>query len=64
MTLFKSDLFRAFTIGFVLGCAGLVAVMGSPFEKSIADQVIPAAVAAAPALPDQTLVAPEAATQR
>jgi hypothetical protein len=57
MSLFKSDLFRAFTIGFVLGCAGLVAMLGSPFEKSIADSVIPAAVAA-PNLPDQTVIAP------
>ncbi|MEQ1497713.1 MAG: hypothetical protein ABL914_03555 [Novosphingobium sp.] len=58
MTLFKSDLLRAFTIGFLLGSAALVAMMGSPFEQSIADQVIPAAVAAAPSLPDQTMVAP------
>jgi hypothetical protein len=64
MSLFKSDLVRAFTIGFVLGCAGLFALMGSPFDKSLADQVIPAAVAAAPSLPDQTLVAPEADAQR
>ena len=55
MTLFKSDLVRAFTIGFMLGVAALISVLGSPFEKSIADQVIPAATAA-PALPDQTLV--------
>lgn len=54
MSLLKSDLFRAFTVGFALGCAGLIAVMGSPFEKSISEQVIPAAVAA-PNLPDQTL---------
>lgn len=57
MTLFKSDLFRAFTVGFLLGCAGLVAMMGSPFQESIADKVIPAATAA-PSLPDQTLVQP------
>lgn len=63
MTLFKSDLFRAFTIGFTLGCAALVAVMGSPFQDSIADQVIPAATAA-PSLPDQTLVVPAADAQR
>ena len=64
MALFKSDLVRAFSIGFLLGCAGLIAVMGSPFEKSIADQVIPAAVAAAPSLPDQTLLDPQADAQR
>ena len=57
MTLFKSDLFRAFTIGFLLGVAVLVSVLGSPFQHSIADQVIPAALAG-PALPDQTLVDP------
>ena len=56
MGLFKPDLYRAFGLGFVLGCAALVAVMGSPFShKSLAEQVIPAATAAtaAPALPDQ-----------
>ena len=61
MGLFKPDLYRAVGLGFVLGCAALVAVMGSPFShKSLAEQVIPSATAAtaAPALPDQTLVAP------
>lgn len=57
MTLLKSDLLRAFTVGFLLGVALLVSVMGSPFQHSIADQVIPAAQAG-PALPDQTLVDP------
>ena len=60
MGLFKPDLYRAVGLGFVLGCAALVAVMGSPFShKSLAEQVIPSATAAtaAPALPDQTLVA-------
>ena len=59
MGLFKADLYRALGLGFVLGCAGLVAVMGSPFShKSLAEQVIPSAVAAtaSPELPDQTLV--------
>ena len=59
MGLFKPDLYRALGLGFVLGCAALVAVMGSPFShKSLAEQVIPAATAAtsAPALPDQTLI--------
>ncbi len=65
MGLFKPDLYRAIGLGFVLGCAGLIAVLGSPFShKSLAEQVIPAATAAAaattaPALPDQTLVAPQ-----
>lgn len=61
MGLFKPDLYRAVGLGFVLGCAALVAVMGSPFShKSLAEQVIPSATAATatPALPDQTLVAP------
>jgi len=60
MGLFRPDLYRALGIGFVLGCAALVAVMGSPFShKSLAEQVIPSATAAtaAPNLPDQTLVA-------
>ena len=58
MGLFKPDLYRAIGLGFILGCAALIAVMGSPFShKSIAEQVIPSATAAtaAPALPDQTL---------
>ena len=63
MALFKSDLLRAFTIGFLLGVAVLVSVLGSPFEQSIADHVIPAATAA-PVLPDQTLVDPADAAQR
>ena len=64
MGLFKADLYRALGLGFVLGCVGLIAVLGSPFShKSLAEQVIPAATAAAaattaPALPDQTLIAP------
>ena len=60
MGLFKPDLYRAVGLGFVLGCAAVVAVMGSPFShKSLAEQVIPSATAAtaAPALPDQTLFA-------
>ena len=57
MGLFKADFYRALGLGFVLGCAGMVAVMGSPFSnKSLAEQVIPSAVAAtaAPDLPDLT----------
>ena len=71
MGLFKADLYRALGLGFVLGCAGLIAVLGSPFShKSLAEQVIPAATAAAaaastaPALPDQTLMAPARAAAR
>ena len=60
MGLFKADFYRALGLGFVLGCAGLVAVMGSPFSStSLADQVIPSAAAAtsAPDLPDLTITA-------
>ncbi len=57
MTLFKSDLTRSFAIGFALGCAALFAVLGSPFQTSLTEQVIPSATAA-PALPDQTMIAP------
>ena len=66
MGLFKVDLFRAFAVGFVLGGAALLAVLGSPFQKSIADQVIPSATAAtaAPDLPDQTKLIPVKAAQR
>jgi hypothetical protein len=63
MALFKSDLTRSFAIGFALGSALLFAVLGSPFQTSLADQVIPAATAATP-LPDQTLVAPAADASR
>ena len=56
MGLFKPDLYRALGLGFVLGSAALVAVMGSPFShKSLAEQVIPSATAATNA-PDQTLL--------
>ena len=57
MALFKSDLTKAFAIGFALGSAALFAVLGSPFQEPLADKVIPAATAA-PSLPDQTLVQP------
>jgi hypothetical protein len=59
MGLFKSDLYRALGLGFIVGCAALFAVMGSPFShKSLVEQVIPSATAAtaSPQLPDQTLV--------
>lgn len=66
MGLFKADLFRAFAMGFVLGSAALIAVLGSPFQKSMADQVIPSATAAtaAPDLPDLTMLAPAKASHR
>ena len=66
MGLFKADLFRAFAVGFVLGGAALLAVLGSPFQKSIADQMIPSATAAtaAPDLPDQTKLAIAQASHR
>jgi len=57
MALLKSDLTRSFAIGFALGAAVLFAAMGSPFQSSLADQVIPSATAATP-MPDQTLAAP------
>lgn len=63
MALLKSDLTRSFAIGFALGCAALFAVMGSPFQTNLSQQVIPAATAA-PALPDQTLVDPVADAAR
>ena len=62
MGLFKPDLYRELGLGFVLGCAALIAVLGSPFShKSLAEQVVPSATAAtaatvAPDLPDQTLI--------
>ncbi len=53
MDLFKSDLFRSFAIGFVLGTAGVVSFALGTSDKGFAGQVIPAAQAA-PALADQT----------
>jgi hypothetical protein len=63
MALLKSDLTRSFAIGFALGCAALFAVMGSPFQVSLASQVIPSATAATP-MPDLTLEAPQAEAHR
>jgi hypothetical protein len=57
MGLFKSDLYRSFAIGFVLGAAALFAAMGSRADNPLAGQVIPSATAA-PVLQDQTLVDP------
>jgi hypothetical protein len=59
MGLFKTDLYRSFAIGFVLGAAMLAAVMGSKGDHPIAGQVIPSATAA-PAQLDQTLLDPAA----
>ncbi len=53
MALFKTDLFRSFAIGFVLGAAGVVSFSLASSEKGLSGQVIPAAQAA-PALADQT----------
>ncbi len=67
MGLFKPDLYRALGLGFVLGCAALIAVLGSPFShKSLAEQVIPSATAAtaAPDLPDQTLIGADEGASR
>lgn len=58
MGLFKADLYRSFAIGFVLGAVLLATLMSSLRDRPLAGPVIPAATAAAPALPDQTLVAP------
>ncbi|WP_374591274.1 hypothetical protein [Novosphingobium sp.] len=61
MGLFKADLFRSFAIGFVVGAALLGAGMSMKSERPL---VIPAASAAAPALPDQTLVDPALPSNR
>lgn len=53
MSLFKSDLYRSFGIGFVLGTLALVGVMMAQGRTPVSGQMIPAAQAA-PALPDQT----------
>jgi hypothetical protein len=55
MGLFKSDLYRSFALGFVLGTAALVGGMAAQSEQGLAGQVIPAAEAA-PAHPDLTLI--------
>ncbi|MBN8500127.1 MAG: hypothetical protein J0M19_03120 [Sphingomonadales bacterium] len=56
MGLFKPDLYRSFAVGFVLGAALLSGFMAAKSGDGLSDKVIPAATAA-PALPDQTLVA-------
>ncbi len=53
MGLFKSDLFRAFGIGFLLGAVLLVGSVWAQSEDGISGKVIPKAEAAAP-LPDRT----------
>ncbi|HZU64121.1 MAG TPA: hypothetical protein VFF98_10585 [Novosphingobium sp.] len=45
MGLFKSDLYRSFAIGFVLGAIGICVLLG-PGAGSGAGNVVPAAVAA------------------
>ncbi len=55
MGLFKSDLYRSFGLGFVLGTAALLASLGAQSEQGLAGQVIPKAEAAV-ALPDLTLI--------
>lgn len=57
MGLFKSDLYRSFAVGFVLGAALLAGAMSMKSDAPIGGQVIPSANAA-PSLPDQTLVDP------
>ena len=53
MGLFKSDLYRSFGIGFVLGTLALTGAMVAQGRADVSGQVIPSAQAA-PALPDQT----------
>ncbi len=53
MGLFKSDLFRSFGLGFVLGAVLLVGSVWAQSEEGIAGKVIPKAEAAS-ALPDRT----------
>lgn len=56
MPLFQADVYRSFAIGFALGTAAILAVVGvqaDDGQAGLAGQVIPSAQAAAP-LPDQT----------
>lgn len=53
MGLFKPDLYRSFAVGFAIGTAALLGMVGLQSGKGIQGQVIPAAQAA-PALQDQT----------
>jgi hypothetical protein len=55
MGLFKSDLYRSFALGFVLGSAVLLGGMMAQSDAGLAGQVIPKAEAAV-AHPDLTLV--------
>ena len=54
MGLFKSDLFRSFGIGFLLGAVLLIGSVWAQSEDGIAGKVIPKAEAAAQQLPDRT----------
>ena len=39
MGMFKPDLYRAFVIGFLIGCAGLVATMGGEARAQVSSEV-------------------------
>ena len=39
MGMFKPDLFRAFAVGFLIGCAGLVATMSGEARAQVSSQV-------------------------
>ncbi len=42
MGLFKPDLYRAFAIGFLIGCAGLAASIGGDARAQVAAEVVQA----------------------
>jgi len=39
MGMFKPDLYRAFLIGFLIGCAGLVATMGGEARAQVSSEI-------------------------
>jgi hypothetical protein len=45
MGLFKADLYRAFAIGFLIGCAGLAASIGGDARATVVAQVTHAPIA-------------------
>lgn len=49
MGLFKTDLYRSFAVGFVLGALALFATVGDQSRSMLAAKVIPTAQAATPA---------------
>ena len=59
MGLFKTDLYRSFAIGFVLGAVALTAAMTHRPDQGVIPQAQAATV-----MPDQTLVAQAALPQR